>query len=195
MRVTRLFLLSVFLLILPIAAAADEVTQMAQQELKALGYDIDNTDREATMKTIVAISKFQSENNMEVTGEASPQLIGVIRASQNTTAAPAVAAESAAVQAPAEAQTAQTLEQLQQACLMAKYEEAQEKNKKKRGMMRLLSAVSRTSRQFGSGGLAGDISRASWEAYNVNATAADLEAAGKDLGLTPDEMEECRNPQ
>ena len=195
MRVTRLFLLSVFRLILPIAAAADEVTQMAQQELKALGYDIDNTDGEATMKTIVAISKFQSENNMEVTGEASPQLIGVIRASQNTTAAPAVAAESAAVQAPAEAQTAQTLEQLQQACLMAKYEEAQEKNKKKRGMMRLLSAVSRTSRQFGSGGLAGDISRASWEAYNVNATAADLEAAGKDLGLTPDEMEECRNPQ
>ena len=55
--------------------------------------------------------------------------------------------------------------------------------------------VSRTSRQIGDGGRASDISRVSSEAYNANATANDLEQAGKDLGLTPDEMEACRNPQ
>ncbi|HKJ17993.1 MAG TPA: peptidoglycan-binding domain-containing protein [Xanthomonadales bacterium] len=181
---------------LPISALADELTQMAQQELQALGYDIDNTDGEATTQTIVAISKFQAEHNMEVTGEASPQLIGAIRAASNPRSAPAQTAGSApAAAAPAAAPQPQlSLEQRQQNCLQEKYAAAQERNKKKRGMMRLLSAVTRTSRQFGDGGLASDISRSANEAYNVNATANDLEAAGKDLGLTPDEMEECRNP-
>ena len=200
MRATLVILLTTLLFSISFNALSDELTQMAQQELQALGYEVDNLDGEPTMKTIVAISKFQSENNMEVTGEASPQLIGALRAAKDRGAdpAPAVAAKSAtapaAAVAPAAAAPQLTLEERQQACLQEKYAAAQERNKKKRGMSRLLSAVSRTSRQFGGGGLAGDISRASWEAYNVNATANDLEAAGKDLGLTPDEMEECRNP-
>jgi peptidoglycan hydrolase-like protein with peptidoglycan-binding domain len=196
MRVLIFVLIASFLIALPAGVVADELTQMAQQELQALGYDIDNTDGEPTMKTIVAISKFQSENNMEVTGEASPQLIGAIRAASNPRSAPAqTAATAPAAAAPAAAAQPQlSLEQRQQACLEEKYAAAQERNKKKRGMMRLLSAVSRTSRQLGDGGLASDISRSANEAYNVNATANDLEAAGKDLGLTPDEMEACRNP-
>jgi hypothetical protein len=133
----------------------------------------------------VAISKFQAENDMEVTGEASPQLIGALRAASNPQSAPShTATTSSPAAAPAAAPQQQlTLEQRQQACLQEKYAAAQERNKKKRGMMRLLSAVSRTSRQFGDSGLANDISKASWEAYNVNATANDLEQAGKDLGL------------
>lgn len=196
MRVSLILLVSILSFSLPTSIPADEITQMAQQELQALGYDIDNTDGEATMKTIVAISKFQSEHNMEVTGEASPQLIGAIRAASNPQSAPAQTAATApaAVAPAAAAQPQLSLEQRQQACLQEKYAAAQERNKKKRGMMRLLSAVSRTSRQFGDGGLSSDISRSANEAYNVNATASDLEAAGKDLGLTPDEMEACRNP-
>lgn len=196
MRASLIVLLTMLLLSISFNAMSDELTQMAQLELQALGFDVDNTDGEATMKTIVAISKFQAENNMEVTGEASPQLIGVLRAAGKPQSAPPPAAASApAVAAPAAAAQPQlTLEQRQQNCLQEKYAAAQERNKKKRGMQRLLSAVSRTSRQFGSGGLAGDISRSSYEVYSANATANDLEQAGKDLGLTPDEMEECRNP-
>ena len=212
-----------FILAVSTAAWADDLTRMAQQELSALGYDIDNTEGELTTKTIVAISKFQAENNMEVTGEATPQLIGALRAAGNAggtlPAAEAAPAPAVAATTMTPEQQAADLQARQQACLQEKYAAAQERNKtsivvelvpgvvlsrldlahernkKKRGMMRLLSAVSRTSRQFGDSSLANDISRASYEAYSANATASDLEAAGKDLGLTPDEMEQCRNPQ
>lgn len=186
---------------LPVSALADpELIKMAQKELIALGYEPGNIQGEMDTQTTVAVSKFQAENNMAVTGEVTPQLIGALRAAKNKGNQPAVAGTTAAPNAAAPAQAAPqqqqlSLEQRQQACLQEKYAAAQERNKKKRGMMRLLNAVSRTSRQFGDGGLAGDISRASNEAYNVNATAEDLEAAGKDLGLTPEEMEQCRNPQ
>lgn len=189
------FTCCILALSLPMAALADpELVKMAQEELTALGYEPGNTQGEMTTETIVAVSKFQAEHNMAVTGEVTPQLIGVLRAARNKGNQPAVAGTAAAPAQTAPQQPQLTLQQRQQACLQEKYAAAQERNKKKRGMQRLLSAVSRTSRQFGDGGLAGDISRASSEAYNVNATADDLEQAGKDLGLTPDEMEECRNP-
>lgn len=180
------------------AIAADaELVKMAQKELIALGYEPGNIQGEVDTQTTVAVSKFQAENNMDVTGEVTPQLIGALRAAKKAGGQTGgnAAAPAAAAAAPTQQQQQLTLEQRQQACLQEKYAAAQERQKKKRGMMRLLSAVSRTSRQFGDAGLAQDISRASSEAYNVNATANDLEAAGKDLGLTPEEMEQCRNPQ
>lgn len=185
------FLVSL-LISLPAASQANELTQMAQQELQALGYDIDNTDGESTTKTIVAISKFQAENDMEVTGEATPQLVGALRAASKPRMAPAQPATAAPATAAPQQQA--SLEQRQQACLQEKQAAAQEKDKKKRGMMKLLSAVSRSSRQFGDGDTSRAISQASNEAYNVNATSRDLDQAAKDLGLTPDEVEECRNP-
>ena len=187
--------LSIFLVIFVLGTPllqADELTKMAQQELLALGYDVDNTEGEATTKTVVAISKFQAENNLEVTGSASPQLIGALRAASNpqtSTAAPAPAAAMTPQQQQAD------LLARQQACLQEKYAAAQERNKKKRGMMRILSAVSRTSSQFGSGSAASAIGQTASDVYSVNATAEDLHQAGKDLGLTDEEMEACRNPQ
>ena len=192
------FTLTLFCLALSLSASASaadpELVSMAQKELVALGYDPGNIQGEMSTETVVAISEFQAQNNMEVTGEVTPQLVGALRAAKNKPSQNAAASTAApATQMTPEEQEAD-LQARRQACLQEKYAAAQERNKKKRGMMRLLSAVSRSSRQFGSSELAGDISRASWEAYNVNATAADLEAAGKDLGLTPDEMEACRNP-
>ncbi|MBT8075563.1 MAG: peptidoglycan-binding protein [Gammaproteobacteria bacterium] len=190
---------SKYLLITLLAVAASHVfaqdadlVKMAQKELIALGYEPGNIQGEMDTATTVAISKFQAEQSMEITGEVTPQLVGALRAAKNQPAQPAAAAAAPAAAAP---QQALTLQQRQQACLQEKAAAAQERNKKKRGMMKLLSAVTRTSRQFGDGGLASDISRTANEVYNVNATANDLEQAGKDLGLTPDEMEACRNPQ
>jgi hypothetical protein len=45
-----------------------------------LGYDPGNTNGELTKTTVVAISKYQAGNGMEVTGEATPQLAGVLAA-------------------------------------------------------------------------------------------------------------------
>jgi peptidoglycan hydrolase-like protein with peptidoglycan-binding domain len=61
-------------------AAADELVQIIEEKLAALGYDTGDVDGEATVKTAVAISQFQAENGMPVTGEPSPQLAGILSA-------------------------------------------------------------------------------------------------------------------
>jgi hypothetical protein len=59
---------------------SDNVTQMVQRQLKALGYDPGNTDGKESMQTSIAISQFQAESKMKVTGKATPQLAGVLSA-------------------------------------------------------------------------------------------------------------------
>ncbi len=59
---------------------SDNTTQMVQRQLKALGYDPGNTDGKESLQTSIAISQFQAENNMPVTGKATPQLAGVLSA-------------------------------------------------------------------------------------------------------------------
>lgn len=58
----------------------DDLTESVQKHLDALGYDTGNTDGEASVMTSVAISQFQAENGMDVTGEVSPQLLGALAA-------------------------------------------------------------------------------------------------------------------
>lgn len=183
-------ILFVLALILPGVGSADELTRIIQQDLVTLGYEPGNTDGEATTQTVVAISKFQAEHDLEVTGEATPQLAGVIKAAirqQNEPAPTAAAAATAPAQDPA------ALDAARQACLQEKIARAQEANKKKRGFGSLMRAVSRTASRVG-GNAAYDIARTTHDIYDVNATAADLESAAEDLGLTESDLEECRNP-
>lgn len=189
-KFASVLMISTTLLIASGAAFADDLTKIIQQDLVALGYDPGNTDGEATTQTVVAISKFQAENDMEVTGETTPQLAGVIKAKLKGGNSPSAAPAAAA--APASDPAA--LQAAQQACLQAKIAEAQEANKKKRGFGSLMRAVGRTAGRFGGSDTARDISQATHDVYSVNATAADLDSAAKDLGLTTDDLEECRNP-
>lgn len=180
------------------ALAADaELVKMAQKELIKLGYDPGNIQGEMSTETIVAISKFQAEHDMEVTGEVTPQLVGVLRAASSPKGQPAAAtAASAPPPAPAAAaQQGADLRARQEACLQEKYAAAQERQKTKSGVMRLMNAVSRTSRQFGGSELSRTIGQTSSHVYSANATADDLSAAARDLGLSEDEVEACRNPQ
>jgi peptidoglycan hydrolase-like protein with peptidoglycan-binding domain len=172
------------------AAFADDLTKMIQQDLVTLGYEPGNTDGEATTQTIVAISTFQAEHGLEVTGEASPQLAGVIKAAITEQNEPA---SSASVAAAAAAPNPAALHAAQQACLQQKIAAKQEANKKKRGFGSLMRAVSRTASRIG-GNAAYDIARTTHDIYDVNATAADLQSAAEDLGLAESELEECRNP-
>jgi len=173
---------------------ADELTEIIQKDLIALGYDPGNIQGEMTTDTIVAISKFQAENDLEVTGEASPQLAGVIKAKLKAGNGPAAAATKAP--APASAAPAPdpaALQAAQQSCIQDKIAKAQETQKKKRGFGSLMRAVTRTTSRFG-GSAGQDLARTTRDIYDVNATAADLGQAAKDLGLTESELEECRNP-
>ena len=56
------------------------LTQSVQKNLKALGYDPGNIDGEASVQTSIAISQFQAEKGMAVTGEVTPQLAGILEA-------------------------------------------------------------------------------------------------------------------
>lgn len=167
------------------SALADDLTQIIQEDLAALGYDTGNANGEMTTATIIAISKFQAENNLEVTGEASPQLAGVIKA----TASPQLKADAApAYQDPI------SLQASQQACLQAKVTAAQQSQKKSRGIGSLMRAVSRTAKQLGGFNMNSQLAKVSGDIYAANATAADLKQAAKDLGLTESDLEACRNP-
>lgn len=176
-------------LLVPAAVMADELTEMIQKDLIALGYDPGNIQGELSTETIVAISTFQAENDMEITGEASPQLAGVLKArlkskdSGTTTAAAAPAPmDPAALQAAREA------------CLQEKVLAAQQANKKKKGFGSLMRAVTNTASRYGGGDLAREVSQTSRDVYNANATADDWERAADDMGLTTDDIEACQNP-
>ena len=62
------------LMLLAGVSSADDITMMAEQELDRLGYATGPVDGEETLETTIAISKFQAENNLAVTGEVSPAL-------------------------------------------------------------------------------------------------------------------------
>lgn len=167
-------------------AGADELTEIIQKDLVVLGYDPGNISGEMTMETVVAISKFQAENSLEVTGEASPQLAGIIKARISGRSGGAVAA------APAQPDPA-ALRAAQQACLEEKVAAA-EKPKKKRGFGSLVRAVANTASRYGGGDLTRAISETSRDVYDANATADDWARAAEDLGLTTDDIEDCQNP-
>ncbi len=184
----------------PAAAFADELTKSVQTDLVALGYEPGNTDGEATTQTVIAISQFQAENNLEVTGEASPQLAGVIQAKLDAKNNPGGAMASA----PAVAATQQSgprpmdeaaLREAQQACLQEKIATAQASQKKKRGFGSLIRAATNTAARFGGNSeLARQVQKTSYDIYRVDATAEDWARAAEDLGLTNDDLEACRSP-
>jgi peptidoglycan hydrolase-like protein with peptidoglycan-binding domain len=173
------------------SACADELTQRIQLDLAALGYDPGNVEGDLTTDTVIAISQFQAERDMPVTGEVSPLLAGIMAAELSKQEKAAVTETQAALEpAPEPAPDPEALKAAQQACLQQKIEEAQAAQKKKRGFGRLLSAVTRTASLTGNY----DLAQTAGNVYSANATAEDLSAAAKDLGLTEDDVAACQNP-
>lgn len=58
----------------------DDLTQSVQLHLQYLGIDPGNTSGEMSVDTQIAISEFQASKGMDVTGEVSPQLLGILSA-------------------------------------------------------------------------------------------------------------------
>ena len=116
-------------------------------------------------------------NPPPVTATASNAPCGNAQPATATVASPAPAVGSAAADP----------EAARQACLQEKIREAQAAQQKKRGVGKLLGAVSRAASMLGEA----DVARAMGDVYSANATAADLAEAARDLGLTEDEIAEC----
>lgn len=191
---TTISIAALLLAAVSIAAEADELIKMVEQDLARLGYAPGPVDGEETIDTTVAITKFQAANGMEITGEVTPELARALMAAQpaETGAPTAVAVAPAAAAAPASppAPDPAALDAARQACLQERIAAAQESQKKKRGLGRLMSAVTRTAMQGGNY----DLARTTSDVYNASATADDLAAAAKDLGLTEDDIAACENP-
>lgn len=180
-------------------AIADELTMMVEQDLSRLGYATGPVDGEETLDTTIAISKFQAENNLDVTGEVSAELARALMTAQPggsvgtaPAAAPAATPASAPTPAPtaAPAMDAAALQAAQNACLEEKVAAAKEAQTKKRAFGSLLRAVTRTASREGNYELA----RSADDIYYAGATAGDLSSAAKDLGLTEDDVAACQNP-
>ncbi len=92
--------------------------------------------------------------------------------------------------APDEPADEAALQAAQQECLQEKIEEAQAAQKKRRGFGRLLGAVNRVASRRGNFELTERVE----DLYAADATVADLAAAAEDLGLTEEDVAECRNP-
>jgi hypothetical protein len=58
----------------------DDLLESVQKHLAALGYNPGNTDGTTSVMTEVAISQFQAENGLAVTGKVTPQLLGILSA-------------------------------------------------------------------------------------------------------------------
>ena len=58
----------------------NNMTQSVQKHLQALGYDVGNTNGNVDTTTVIAISQFQAEKGLEVTGKVTPQLLGILGA-------------------------------------------------------------------------------------------------------------------
>ena len=93
MKVWKILLLLVFC---TSAVHADDLTKIIQEDLTALGYDAGEASGERTVQTAIAISQFQAEYDLEVTGEPSPQLAGIIKAKMKKPAASQATATSTA---------------------------------------------------------------------------------------------------
>jgi peptidoglycan hydrolase-like protein with peptidoglycan-binding domain len=205
---TNISIVTILVSLASATALADDLTLMVEQDLAALGYDTGAVDGEETMETVIAISKFQAQNDIEVTGEVTPQLAGVLSAknsgsnqlSDSLDVAQTPTASNEPIPEPNVGEATHTskaltdeaaLQAAQQACLEEKMRKQQAKNEKKRSLSNLLGAAGRIAARQGNY----DIQQATAEAYDANATADDVGIIAKELGLSKKQVRACENPE
>jgi len=153
--------------------------RVIQNRLVSLGYAPGNTEGELDTATVVAITQFEAATQLPVTGEATPELAALLLQAidgggggGSTQVAQASAGNMEA----------------QQACLQDKIEAAQAAQQTRRGFGSLVSGLGRAAARFGNVDFTSLLS----DINDANATAEDLAAAARDLGLTEGDIDECR---
>lgn len=171
-----------------VPARADDLTMMIEEHLASLGYDAGTVDGEADVKTAVAISQFQAEKGLEVTGVVSPQLAGILaaEADKGMTSAAATAQASPVTQT---SSSATETDAAQQACLQQKIAAAQQAQpKKKKGLGGAFSSLAKAVGKYGGD----DVAKASAEILEAGATVNDLAEAARELGISESDIADCQ---
>jgi peptidoglycan hydrolase-like protein with peptidoglycan-binding domain len=180
----------IFLSLSLVPARADDLTMMIEEHLASLGYDTGTVDGEADVKTAVAISQFQAEKGLEVTGKASPQLAGILAAEINS-ARPAAGESSETLPSEVPDLHPDEIKAAQQACLQQKVAEAQQaQQKKKKGLGSAFASLTKSVVKYGNN----DLAEISADIYEAGATANDLAEAARELGISESDIADCQAP-
>jgi peptidoglycan hydrolase-like protein with peptidoglycan-binding domain len=163
---------TLFLSLSLVPARADDLTMMIEEHLASLGYDTGAVDGEADVKTAVAISQFQAEKGLEVTGVVSPQLAGILSAEVDKGSSSAAVGTASSSVAQQSSSTSQMNAEQQQTCLQEKIAAAQQAQPSKYG--------------------GDDVAKASAEIMEAGATANDLAEAARELGISESDIADCQ---
>lgn len=170
-------------------ARADDLTLMIEEHLASLGYDTGTVDGEADVKTAVAISQFQAEKGLEVTGVVSPQLAGVLSAEVDKGISSAAAGTASSPVTQQSSPTSQMNAAQQQVCLQQKIAAAQQAQpKQKKGLGGAFSSLAKTVAKYGGD----DVAKASAEIVEAGATVNDLAEAARELGISESDIADCQ---
>lgn len=160
---------------------SDDLVRIVQQDLQRLGYNIAEANGEVNTETGLAVSQFQAERGLDINGDITPQLAGVIKAEISRRE------RSARV-------NPNTERLAQEACLLQKIADVTASGDKKRGFGSLMRVVKDTATRFGKGDISEKIDKVSGDIYAADATAKDIKRAAKDLGLSKSDVKACENP-
>lgn len=157
------------------SALADDLLKTIQTDLTALGYDVGPADGELTMKTQLAIGKFEGANNLPVTGEPSFNLAVAISNQADAVRGGKVGG----------AVTAAVASETQEECLQRVAAAKESRQKRGHALRSLANTGANIAGRFGgSHSLARDVT-------DVSQTAGEVSSVAQDLGLTPDEAAAC----
>jgi Putative peptidoglycan binding domain len=171
-RRSTLLVLALFVLVSS-ASWADDATKTVQKDLVALGYDPGSIQGDATLQTSAAISKFQADNGLQVTGAVTPQLVEALSAKVDQLRHGTAPTTTASAATPAPTTTAK---EQKNDCTQTVAKAANETGKKARAIERLALSLHRLSGNSNS-----QTAQAAAEVADKTSAAADAASAAHDL--------------
>lgn len=155
----------------PAMLLADDIVLSVERSLEKLGYDVAKPDGTPDQKTQIAITRFQMENGLPVTGEASVQLAAMLETKASGNAPPAAAAaEQPAAEKPK--------------CVpKSSQEKVADTQKKAWGVGKIAGAASSVMGVFGGNSKAYQAAATTSQAAAATSSAA---SGAQDLGMIPD---------
>lgn len=159
-------------------AQAADLLRTIQTDLAVIGYDPGPADGELTVKTQLAIGKFEEANKLPVTGQPSLALAAAISNQADAVRGGGAAAPNL--------QSAEATAQSYQECLQQVAAQKEAGKKRGQALRSLANTGANIAGRFGGNySLARDIADASH-------TAGEVSSLAQDLGLTPDEAAVCK---
>jgi len=162
-----------------------QLTKSIQQDLRALGYEVDNLDGTLSMQTRIAIGAAEERYQMAVTGNPSFDLAVKMQADTHAQKQGLSTGTADAGTPLQETETANPPAPNAE-CLQKQVNE----NRKKRTST-IASAGSRLLQRFGNEDVIDSLDEVTQDAAAIIDTSDDVKTIAQELGLTEDEVRKC----